>query len=80
MIVEIPDDFASQIIPTGISGSRFLLEESVAGAYREHWLTMEQVRQVLGFETRLQVDGFLEQHGVFDYTIDDLDHDLRILI
>ncbi|WP_442301898.1 UPF0175 family protein [Terriglobus sp. 2YAB30_2] len=80
MIVEIPDEFASQIIPTGISGPRFLLEESVAGAYREHRLTMEQVRQVLGFETRLQVDGFLQQHGVFDYTIDDLDHDLRILI
>ncbi|WP_263416828.1 UPF0175 family protein [Terriglobus albidus] len=77
--VEIPDEFVSQIIPSGSDGSRLLLEESVAGAYREHRLTMEQVRQVLGFETCLQVDGFLQRHGVFDYTVADLDHDLSIL-
>lgn len=77
--VEIPDHFVSQLVPEGCNASRVLLEEAVAGAYRERRLTMEQVRQLLGFGTRMQVDPFLLQHGIYDYTIEDLDSDMATL-
>lgn len=77
--VEIPDQFVRQLVPAGKDAARLLLEESVAAAYRDHRLTMEQVRAVLGFATRMQVDAFLQQHAIYDYTVDDLDKDLATL-
>ena len=55
------------------------MEEAVAGAYRHGRLTMEQVRELLGFGTRMQVDAFLQLHAIFEYTIDDLDKDMATL-
>jgi hypothetical protein len=77
--VDIPDQFAARLVPAGRDAARTLLEESVAGAYRDGRLTMEQVRQVLGFGTRLHVDAFLLEHGIYDYTVEDLDKDMATL-
>ncbi len=77
--VEIPDRFLSQLVPNGGDAARVLLEEAVAGAYRERRLTMEQVRQLLGYGTRMQVDAFLLQHEIYDYTVEDLDADMATL-
>lgn len=41
--------------------------------YRAGRLTKKELRQVLGFETLNEFDGFLKARGVFeDYTLDDL--------
>jgi hypothetical protein len=40
---------------------------------------MDQVRELLGFATRMQVDAFLQQHQVFDYTVQDFEKDLATL-
>ena len=77
--VEIPDELLSSLIPEGRDAAQLLLEESVAGAYRERRLTMEQARRLLGFGTRMQVDIFLQEHEIFEYTPDDLDKDLATL-
>jgi hypothetical protein len=77
--VEIPDRFVQHLVPAGRDAARSLLEESVAGAYRDGRLTMEQVRQLLGFGTRMQVDAFLQQHQIYDYTVDDLNQDMATL-
>ena len=77
--VEIPDQFVKHLVPAGRDASRTLLEESVAGAYRDGRLTMEQVRELLGFGTRMQVDAFLQQHEIYDYSVDDLEKDLVTL-
>ena len=77
--VDIPDEFVPSLVPAGRDASRLLLEESVAGAYRDRRLTMEQVRQILGFETRMQVDSFLQQHEIYDYTVEDLKKDMSTL-
>jgi hypothetical protein len=77
--VEIPDQFVEHLVPAGRDAARSLLEESVAGAYRDGRLTTEQVRQLLGFGTCIQVDTFLQQHQVYDYTADDLDKDIATL-
>jgi hypothetical protein len=79
VVVEIPDRFVQHLLPAGRDASRALLEEAVAGAYRDGRLTMDQVRQLLGFGTRMQVDAFLQQHEVFDYTVEDLTKDLATL-
>ena len=69
--LELPDDVAQgQDLP------RVLLESFALEGYRSGRLTEEQVRKILGFGTRIQVDGFLKEHGVYlDYTLEDLDHD-----
>jgi Uncharacterised protein family (UPF0175) len=77
--VEIPDQFFEQLVPAGRDAARLLLEESAAGAYRDGRLTMEQVRLLLGFGTRMQVDAFLQQHEVYDYTVEDLEKDMDTL-
>ena len=40
---------------------------------------MEQARQVPGFGTRMQVEAFLKQHEIYDYTVEDLDKDMATL-
>jgi hypothetical protein len=77
--VEIPDQFVRHLVPEGCDAARSLLEESVAGAYRDGRLTMEQARQLLGFGTRMQVDAFLRQHQLFDYAVEDLEKDMATL-
>ena len=77
--VDIPDDLASCLVPSGHDAARSLLEESAAAAYRDRRLTMEQLRRLLGMETRMDVNAFLLQHGISDYTVKDLDQDLATL-
>jgi hypothetical protein len=77
--VEIPDQFVQHLVPPGRDAARSLLEESIAGAYRDRRLTMEQVRELLGFGTRMQVDAFLQLHEIYDYTVEDLDKDRATL-
>jgi Uncharacterised protein family (UPF0175) len=74
--VEIPDRFVPNIVPEGADAARRLLEDSVAAAYRERRLTGEQVRQILGFATRMDVDPFLQRYGICDYTEQDLRDDM----
>ena len=74
--VEIPDEFAGYIVPVGSNPARLLLEDSVAAAYRNRRLTMEQVRQILGFATRMEVDPFLQRYEIYDYTVQDLAEDI----
>lgn len=41
-------------------------------------LTHSQLRRLLGFATRDEADGFLEQHQVYlEYTLEDLEQDLE---
>jgi hypothetical protein len=74
--VEIPDQFVPYLVPEGKDAARRLLEDSVAASYRERRLTMEQVRELLGFSTRMEVDPFLQKYEIYDYTVEDLEKDM----
>jgi predicted HTH domain antitoxin len=74
--VNIPDEFASLVLPQGLDEARLLLEAAVASAYREGRLSTDQVRRILGFATRFEVDPFLRKHEIFDYSVDDLEQDM----
>jgi hypothetical protein len=70
--LELPDELAgeSNDLP------RALLESFALEGYRSGKLTEEQVRKILGYGTRMQVDEFLKEHGVYmNSTLEDLDRD-----
>ena len=74
--LELPDDVAQGLEAHVKNLPRALLESFAVEGYRSGKLTEEQVRRILGFGTRMQVDGFLKEHGVYlEYTLEDLDRE-----
>jgi hypothetical protein len=55
------------------------LEALALEAYRQRRITGYQLRTLLGIPSRYELDGFLKQHEVYDYTIEDFDHDLATI-
>jgi hypothetical protein len=75
--VELPDHLAEALAPNGGDLSRAVLEALALEGYRRRLLGESQMRRMLGFETRMQVHGFLKEHGVhLNYGIEDAEHDL----
>jgi hypothetical protein len=78
--VPIPDDLANRLSADGDDLSRralegFGLEECKAGR-----ITKVELRRLLGFETRYELDGFLKAHDVWmNYTIEDLRREVATL-
>jgi Uncharacterised protein family (UPF0175) len=71
-----PDEFARQVTPEGGDPARVALEALALEGYRAERLSESAVRQMLGFETRMEVHAFLKQHGVYlHYGIADLEQD-----
>ncbi len=58
---------------------RGVLESVAVEGYRSGALTEEQLRRLLGYGTRVEVDGFLKEHGLYDYTTADLEQDRETL-
>jgi hypothetical protein len=74
--LNIPDELARQITPEGSDPARFALEALALEGYRTERSPESAVRQMLGFETRMEVHAFLKQHGVYlHYDIADLERD-----
>jgi hypothetical protein len=70
--VQLPDDLAQRANP-----AREALEAFAIEGYRSGALTAPQVRELLGFETRYELDGFLKAHLVWEraYSSQDLEKD-----
>ena len=81
--VHIPDDLACHMAEAGGDLSRRALEGLALKEYKSGHLTDPELRRLLGFGTRYELDGFLKAHGVYeDYTMEDLERereDLRRL-
>ena len=72
VVVPIPDELAEQLGPADDLARR-ALEALAVAEYQARRLTEAQLRRMLGFDTRYELDGFLKDRGVFlDYTLDDL--------
>lgn len=66
------DSFAATL--TNVS--RGALEALALEGYRSGELTAYQVQQMLGFKSRVEVDGFLKAQGVpMEYSLEDLERD-----
>jgi hypothetical protein len=76
--VEIPDSVASAFAPEDGDLCRAVLEAMALEGYRSRRLGESAVRRLLGFGTRMEVHGFLKEHGVhLNYSMADLEHDIR---
>ncbi len=74
--IQIPDDLAAQIQAQGGDLPRSVLEAYALEGYKSGKLSAYQIQQILGFETPMEVDGFLKSHGVYlDYSVEDLEED-----
>lgn len=77
--LELPEDIAHGLESRWADLPRVALESLALEAYRSHALTAAQLRRLLGFETRMQVDAFLKEHEIYDYSVTDFEQDRKAL-
>jgi hypothetical protein len=73
--LELPEDIAHGLESRWKDLPRAALESLALEAYRAHALTAPQLRRLLRFETSMQVDAFLKEHEIYDYTAEDFEQD-----
>ena len=74
--LNLPEDVADGLATKWADVPRAALESLALEGYRAGALTHAQVRRLLGFSSRSDVDGFLKAHGVYlEHTIEDVDRD-----
>jgi predicted HTH domain antitoxin len=74
--IELPDDLADEIRRASGDVARRVLEAFAIDSYRSGKLTGWQVRQILGLETRFELDALLKREGLFrNYTPEELERD-----
>ena len=76
--IELPEDIAVGLESKWRDLPRAALESLALEAYRSRALTAAQLRRLLVFETRMQVDAFLK-HEIFDYSAADFERDRETL-
>ena len=77
--LELPEDIAHGLECKWKDLPRAALESLALEAYRSHALTAAQLRRLLGFETLMQVNDFLKEHEVYDFTAADFKLDCERL-
>ncbi len=77
--VHIPDAIAPHLIDHGGDLARTALESVALEALRAGRITEVQLCEMLGL-ARIQMDGFLKSHGVYeDYTLEDFEEERKAL-
>jgi hypothetical protein len=74
--ISLPDELLAAFTAQGKDLSRTALEALALEAYRTRKISAAQLRRLLGFHTRMEVDAFLKDHGIeLEYTLEDLERD-----
>lgn len=80
LIVRIPDEVASRLGESAPDLARQALEAFVLESFRAGRMTIDDLRESLGFEVLNQVDGFLKAHGVYEsYSIEEINREAETL-
>jgi len=78
--MHIPDDLAGPLNAAAGDLSRRALEGLALEEFKSGHLTKAQLRRLLGFETRYELDGFLKARGILmSVTVEDVDRDVQTL-
>lgn len=78
--VHIPDDLATRLSESGGDLSRRVLEALALEEFKSGRITKAELRRLLGFGARYQLDGFLKVHHVYEnYTMDDFEREREAL-
>ncbi len=76
--VHIPDIISERLGKDPEAIPRWLLEKAGLEAYRSREMSGYELRLLLGFKSRLELDAFLKTHGVYlEYTEEDFAHDAK---
>lgn len=73
---DIPDELAASLIPADQEPARAALEAWGIEAYRQRRVSAFQLRTLLGIPSRWELDAFLNEHRVYDYTLEEFEKDL----
>lgn len=74
--INIPDELAQQVALEGKDPARVALEALALEGYRTELLSESALRQVSGFQSRIEVRTFLKERGVYlHYDVSDLKRD-----
>lgn len=74
--LKIPDDIVHLLINEYADLPRAVIEALALEGYRAKRFSEGQIRQILGFSSRMQVHAFLKEHGVpLHYSLADLEQD-----
>ncbi len=74
--LQIPEEVAHLLTSEYADLPRAAVEGLALEGYRSKRFSEGQLRQVLGFSSRMQVHAFLKEHGVhLHYSLDDLEQD-----
>ena len=74
----LPEDLARRLEEQWGDLSRGALESVAAQGYRDGSITLGDVRALLGHETRMETEAFIQDRGaLLDYSEDELDRDLE---
>ena len=73
--LDLPQDIAQELESRWKDLPRAVLESVALEAYSSRALTAAQLRRLMGFETSMQVDAFLKEHEVYDFTATDFERD-----
>jgi len=78
--VELPESVAEKLGIGQKDLSRAALEAIALEGYRSERLTGFQVREMLGLETQLELDGFLKAHHIdLEYSFEDIEREQAAL-
>ena len=77
--IELPEDIAQGLESRWKDLPHAALESLALEAYGSRALTPAQLGRLLVFETRMQVDAFLKEHEIFDYSAADFEQDRETL-
>lgn len=80
LTLPIPDDLGDRLSAGGADLSRRALEAFGVEEYRAGRLTLPELRRLLGFGTRAELDAFLKARDVYeDISLADIERDLEDL-
>ena len=75
--IQLPDTLVKRLQERWRDLPRGVLESVALEGFRQRLITTEELRQLLGFETKFDVHQFLKDHDVSFYTHADLEHDRK---
>ena len=75
--IHLPDDIAAQYQSDELA--RCILEDFAVQEYAQGRLTLLQLRQLLGLESRYAAHGLLKKHGVSFYPYEEYQKDMATL-
>ena len=77
--LELPEDIAHRLAADSEGLSRAAIEALAIEGVRSGKLSTGQARRLLGFNTRMQVDGFLKERGVnLPLKVEDVERDVKV--